>query len=109
MTPMKQQLHKITDAVTAAGEAVSSAGDVCFTIVAGKIAGMGATCLEKMLLTGEAPAKNQVEGTKENKAEARQAKSRTSANEPVSLDRKKAQKMAAAMSKHVSTPEEPVV
>jgi hypothetical protein len=109
MTPMKQQLHKITDAVTAAGEAVSSAGDICFTIVAGQIAGMGATCLEKMLLTGEALPNNKAEATKENKTEDSQEKSRTSANEPVSLNRKKAQKMAEAMSKHVSAPEEPII
>lgn len=53
MSQLNEQINKLTDAATAAREAVSAAGDACLTIVAGQVAGLANTCLDKLMPTPE--------------------------------------------------------
>lgn len=91
--------YKLMQVAETVSDAVSSASDTAFTIVAGRVAGVGADWIDKMFLTEEDGSNfKQEQEAREN----REPRVR-------SLDRKRAAKMAEKLSKNVSTPPDLII
>jgi len=101
MRPIEYKLVKAAESVSGA---VSQAGDTCFTIVAGQIAGVASDWIDKFFLTEE-------DGSHFKMQEGQMQKENTKKRQPRerSLDRKKAKEMAKKLSKNVSAPDELII